>query len=665
MTASTNGRPESLSPSLLSKLALCAALAAAMPARATTDLTRVDLEQLLQLTVVSAAKYEQKQGEVAAAASIITRQEIQAFGWRTLGQALATLPGIHLTDDRQYTYLGTRGFGLPGDFNTRVLLTIDGNRVNDPLYDGAASAREFPLDMDLVERIEFIPGPGSAVYGQNAMFGVVNVITRNGAGLGGTELTAAYQSPQSLREGRASWGKTLDNGMDVLVSVSGLYARGDDLFFDYGRSGVSGLAVGLDGERNQQFFARAGRGAWALELVYGDRRKDDPTGGYFSDPLVSGQYQADGYTLAQLQYQESYAGDTLHVSGRLFAGQQRYRSDLSYGRLFAYSSTSDWHGAELRLLSTALAEHKLMLGLELQDNARVDQTVQDPTLPAGEVHIASPGYRAGVFAQDEWRLAESLTATLGLRLDHDDAAGNAWSPRAALIWQATPETSFKALYGRAQRAPNAYESEYDDGVSVVANRALKGERIDTVEVVADHRMGRDLALRASVYQWTLRDLITLGIDPVSGLPQYRSSGNTVDARGLEVSADKTWQGGARLRGNASLQDVAPAGEGRLTNSPRLLAKLNLSSPLPVAGLSVAYELQYDGSRRTVAGAELGGYAVSHLRLNAEARAAGVGLSLDIQNLFDKHYAHPAADTNWQDALVQDGRSVRVTLRYRY
>ena len=107
------------------------ALAGAFPAlSAPTDLTALSLEQLLDVNVIGATKYEQKQNEVAAAVSVITRQEIKAFGWRTLDEALTSLPGVHLTYDRQYTYLGTRGFGLPGDYNTRVLVTIDGNRVN-------------------------------------------------------------------------------------------------------------------------------------------------------------------------------------------------------------------------------------------------------------------------------------------------------------------------------------------------------------------------------------------------------------------------------------------------------------------------------------------------------------------------------------------------------
>ena len=157
-------------------LAIAAAIAA--PAHGADDLTSLSLDELMEVVIVGASKYEQKQSEVAAAVRVITCQEIRAFGWRTLAEALASLPGVHTRYDRQYSYIGRRGFGLPGDYNTRALVTIDGNRVNPPQADTGPSGRELPIDIDLIERIGCVPGPGGAVYGQNAMFGVVNRITR-------------------------------------------------------------------------------------------------------------------------------------------------------------------------------------------------------------------------------------------------------------------------------------------------------------------------------------------------------------------------------------------------------------------------------------------------------------------------------------------------------
>ncbi len=660
-----NGRDGSQRPAQpLRTLVLALACAITTHSHAAGDITSLSLEQLLEVNIVGASKYEQKQGEVAAAVSIITRQEIKAFGWRTLAEALASLPGVHTTYDRQYTYLGTRGFGLPGDLTARVLIAINGNRVNDPVYDGGPAGREFPLDLDLVERIEFIPGPGGAVYGQNAMFGVVNVVTRTGATVDGAELALATQRPQGGREGRASWGRLLDNGVDVLVSVSGMRARGEDRFYDFGSAGVSGVAAGLDGERDREFFARVARGGWAFDFVHGDRRKDDPTASYQSDPLVGGQFSRDSYHLAQLQYQDDFADGTLHLSGRLFAGRYRFGSILSYGTAISSPSVGDWRGAELRLVSTAFERHKLMAGIEAQDNRRTDQAALDLVNPLNDIRILKSGYRVGLYAQDEWRFADALTATFGLRIDRNNATGTHSSPRAALIWQASPQTTFKALAGRAHRAPNVYERDFGDGLSQAPNPALRGERIDTLELVADHRIGSDLGLRGSLYQWKMHDLIALGIDPASGLPQYQAGG-AIQARGLELSADKTWSSGARLRGSASLQNVAYLAGPALANSPRLLAKLNFSTPLPLAGLRLGYELQYNSKRLSLDGSKLAGYAVSNLHLSTEALAPGLELSLGIRNLFDQRYAHPAADINRQNAFEQDGRSVSAKLVYRF
>ncbi|MES1256759.1 MAG: TonB-dependent receptor, partial [Acidobacteriota bacterium] len=571
-------------------------LASTAPARGqdAADATAFSLERLLDITVVGASKYEQKQKDVAAAVSVITHQEIKAFGWRTLADALASLPGVYTTYDRQYTYLGTRGFGLPGDFNTRLLLTIDGNRVNDGVFDQAYLGREFPLDIDLVERIEFIPGPGSAVYGQNAMFAVVNVVTRRGADVHGAEVSATYQAPQAFAKGRVSWGARLDNGIDALVSASGLDAGGEDRLVDFGAARVSGIAAGLDGERDRELFASLSRGHWSSILSYGDRVKDDPLGTYLSDPLTKGQHQQDTHLLTQLQYQNAFADDAVRLSGRAFLGQERYRAPFTFsGAPTLQTGSSNWTGADLSVLSTPRSGHKLLTGLEYQANTRQDQSYEDVTAPATDVTIPGSSWRAGVYAQDEWALRKTISATIGVRFDHKDGA-RSMSPRAGLIWNATPTTVWKALYGRAHRSPNVFERDFSY-LNQVANPALDGETIDTLELVVDHRLENGLSLRASAYSWTMEHLVTLGTDAVSGLAQYQNGGN-ITARGLELSAAQAWGSGARVRGSVSYQHSRNASGGSLLNSPALLGKLNASGPLFETGLRLAYELLYDSER---------------------------------------------------------------------
>ncbi|OIR17565.1 colicin I receptor precursor [mine drainage metagenome] len=633
-----------------------------------TDFSDFTLEDLLEVSITGASKYEQKQGKVAAAVSVISRNEIKAFGWRTLSEALNSLPGMYSTYDRQYSYIGTRGLGVPGDYNSRVLLTINGNRVNDTVYDQALIGREFQIDLDLVECIEFIPGPGSAVYGQNALFGVINIVTRSGASVDGAELAAAYQSPQAAKEGRATWGKKLDNGLDILLSASGYKSKGDNLFFDYGKSGISGIANDMDGERDKEYFAQLARGPWSFDFSYGNRRKDDPTADFLNDPLVPGQYQQDKSMLTQLQYQDKFSDDTLQLSGRLFSGRERYTGEgHSSGEHFKYTGSSDWWGSELRLLSTALRHHKLMLGLEYQDNGRRDQTLTDfnhLTDPLKNANITGSGWRQGLYGQDEWALSEHLSLTVGLRIDRNSFTKQTLSPRLGVIWQPTSETTIKTMYGRAYRAPNAYERDYADQYQT-ANPNLINETIDTLELVVDKRVSPSLRLHGSIYQWNMQRPIVQTTDSVSGLLQFKND-NDVNAHGIEVGIDKTWSGGGRLRGSLNYQTAQYSGGVTLHNSPHLMGKLNFSSPLPVTGLSLGYELQSYSKRETIInGTYSGGYVLSNLNLTANKWIKGTELSLGIYNLFDKQYSQPTSDSNWQNTIRQDGRQIRLKAIYRF
>ena len=238
------------------------------------------------------------------------------------------------------------------------------------------------------------------------------------------------------------------------------------------------------------------------------------------------------------------------------------------------------------------------------------------------------------------------------------------SPRAALIWQAFPDSTLKTMYGRAHREPNAYERDYEDGVAQVGNPDLESETIDTLELVMDHRLGQNLNLRASVYQWSMQGLVILGVDTLTGISQYQS-GEDVKANGVELSADKTWEWTGRLRGSVSYQDVSYESGAGLDNSPQLLGKLNFSGPLPVTGLSFGSELQYYSKRQAIDGTDLDGYWLSNLNLVADKWVKGVEVSLGLYNLFDVRYDHPGSDINWQNALEQDGRSLRLKVVYRF
>ena len=174
-------------------------LAGITSAYAQADMVDLPLEQLMQMQVTTASRYAQTALEAPAAVSVVTAEDIRLFGYRSLAEVLASMRGLYVSYDRAYHYLGTRGFATPGDYNTRVLLLVNGVRLNDNLYDQANIGTDFPIDLDLIERVEFVSGPGSAVYGANAFFGVVNVITRDGHQLPGPQVAVEAGSQGSAK----------------------------------------------------------------------------------------------------------------------------------------------------------------------------------------------------------------------------------------------------------------------------------------------------------------------------------------------------------------------------------------------------------------------------------------------------------------------------------
>ena len=189
------------------------------------DLMNVEVQK-----VYGASKREQKVTEAPTSITIVTQEEIQRFGYRTLADILEGTRSFFTSYDRNYQYVGIWGFSRPADYNNRVLVLLDGYRLNENLGGGSPIGSDLMIDVDLIDHVEIIRGPGSSLYGTNAQFGVVNIVTKSGRDYNTLEVKGEAASCETA-QGRATYGQAFKEGPEVLVSATGYDSCGPSLHF--------------------------------------------------------------------------------------------------------------------------------------------------------------------------------------------------------------------------------------------------------------------------------------------------------------------------------------------------------------------------------------------------------------------------------------------------
>lgn len=294
------------------------------------DLTEISIEQLLNIEVFTSSRFPQKSSEAPSRVTVVDAKAIQKYGYKTLRDILNSIPGLYTTYDRNYTYLGARGFGIPGDYNTRFLMLLDGKRVNDNIYDSFGTDYDGIVNVDLIQRVEFSSGPGSAIYGANAFFGVINVITKNGDDIDGVQVSADYGSENS-RRARVTAGNTFENGVDAMISASAYKSDGADLYFSEFDDPATnnGVAQGLDYHEARELFLKLKYDDWGLSVAYNDRKKGIPTATYEQEFNTPPSETIDTLALATLSYDPVINKDS-QIFSSLTVGRYVYEGDFSY-----------------------------------------------------------------------------------------------------------------------------------------------------------------------------------------------------------------------------------------------------------------------------------------------------------------------------------------------
>jgi outer membrane receptor for ferrienterochelin and colicins len=624
-------------------------------------------------SVFTASKYEQKITAAPSAVSVVTDSEIRKYGYRTLADVLRSVRSFNTSYDRQTEYLSVRGFGRPGDFNTRVLLLVNGIRLNNNIFDVAAIGTDFPLDIDLIERIEIVRGPGSSLYGSNAFFAVINVITRRGRDLQGVELTSEAGSYEAYRS-RISYGQRFPGGMELLLSGSLLDREGHNrLYFPEFDSPATnnGIAEHVNSEENYKFFGSFTLQDFTLEAAYGYLDRQNPTGSFFTvfnDPR-NGSDGRNGFI--NLQYQHLYTGQ-LEVQGRVVYSHFRGTGDYVYDYGIPGSPMlvvnkdefrGDWWGGELQVSKLLFDRHHLVVGGEYRDNFRQDLKNSDLAV---YLDSRQDSTNLGLFIQDDIQVRDKLALSLGIRYDRFSTFGGTVNPRLALIYNPWEKTTCKLLYGEAFRAPSAFENYYHDGLATQKpNPDLDPERIKTYELVWEQYLGEHLRGVATGYYYEIKDLINLNLDPADGLLFFDNL-EEVKAQGLELELEGRLAAGWEGRLSYTNQRVQDKQTGALlTNSPRHLAKLNLVAPLWREKLFLDLEEQYTSRRKTLSGTSTGGFAITNLTLLGHQLLPGLEFSASIYNIFDNNYADPVSAAHLQTSIAQDGRTYRCKLSYSF
>ncbi len=487
-------------------------------------------------SVYGASKYEQKVTEAPSSVTIVTADEIKKYGYRTLADILQNVTGFYVTNDRNYSYLGVRGFNRPGDYDTRILLLVDGHRLNDGVYEQAAIGTEAPLDVDLIDRVEIIRGPSSSLYGTNAFFGVINVITKRGRDVKGVELSTETGHYDSYK-GRVTYGNKFQNGLEVLLSGSFYNSPGHHRLYykefdDHATN--NGIAKNADADRYYHLFTKLSLADFTFQSSYHAREKGIPTGAFGTVFNTTRSRAVDEHGYVDLKYEHEFARHW-ELMARLYYDRYYYRGDYLYDYsenhvpylvLNQDSTLAECWGSEVKLTKRLLQKHRVTLGLEYRDNLSQDQRNYDVNPFSSYLNDKRNSVIWAFYFQDEFAIWDNLILNAGARYDHYDSFGGTVNPRFALIYN-LKKTSIKLLYGEAFRAPSTFEQFYGsaNGTSFKANPNLKPETITTYELVVERYLGNHLRAAAAGYYYTTNGLISQTVDPTDDKISFQNVEN--------------------------------------------------------------------------------------------------------------------------------------------
>jgi outer membrane cobalamin receptor len=590
---------------------------------------------------------------------IITAEEIRERGCLTLEEALSGLPGFQFRDISGFnSYVFLRG--LPSQ-NNLILLLVDGIQVHELNSGGFYGGAQH--DLSNVKRIEVVYGPASALYGTNAVSGVVNIITkgpddggRSAAFMRGTENTGAMD---------LSYARRHSDGTGV--SFSGMMKRADK----YGMGGARGdgnWSAGMENfEEDWALSGKLSRGALELGLLVQDKRASRTT-----NTVSEGTDLLDFGTAWHIRFANAWL-KLVHsaLEGRRAESTLYYRSstvmDDTVSEVYDLTASSgqvgqyrpgELLGLETRLELELSGALDLTAGLVLEHErlARDFSTTYSGTPLARPAEPGTPDMTRKdlltFYAQGHYDLARDLAFIAGLRRDDSDCYGEVYTPRGGLVYS-KDRLSLKALYGEAFRAPKPWDYSYGAG-----NRSLKPEKIRSLELAGAYAFSGALRAEVSAYSNELENLLVF-----DGTGNRWINSGEMDTRGLEARLEFSR---GRFKGyiNHSFQDSEDENGARVAEIGLHNSGAGLNCSL---GRSVKLDVSARryGSRKNPQAIAATGTDRVDSAFVADAtlsvlKAGGADFRFMVKNLFNETWHHTS--NRPPDRYVQPGRRFFAEVR---
>ncbi len=508
---------------LLAVLVGCGGIAAAGAQE--LPLGDISLEDLVKLEVLTVSRKAQKISDTPAAVTVVTADDIRRSGARSIPEALRLVPGVDVAQIAAGRYaVGVRGFN--SRFSNALLVQVDGRSVYSPFFSGVFW-ETLNLMLEDIERIEVVRGPGSALWGANAVNGVINIVSRRASATQGA-LASVSVDDRGKPTGAARYGATIDG-----VGALRLFANGAE------------LSPSRDSEGNPANDAangwRAGfrldsvgwaRGTWSLQGEAWEARTKETfllpsiTTRIGSSPMNVGLDHDGAHLLGRASFE--LAGGEMSIQGFVDHSKAALGVDGN-----GAVDTADF---DLQHRFAPWERHSLLLGL----GYRYSRTEINAN---GWVLRVAPSVRrlrvASAFVQDEITLEPGTwKLTLGAKAEDASISGAEIQPNVRLMWTPTSVDSGWASYARAVRTPSVGEADATmtqgvratppgslfPAVGVVTRplpgNAMQAEQLDAGELGYRRNLGNG-SVEAVAFYHQYRKLLGTAVDP--GLPQFPGS----------------------------------------------------------------------------------------------------------------------------------------------